>query len=329
MSNDVLDSMWVEKYRPKNINDISLSERYTQDFKRIIEKCALPNLLLTGPPGGGKTTLALILCSKQGVLFNKRDNLLMANGSSKKARSINFVDQVVEPFLKHPPAGDKYKVVFMDEADNITGDAYDSWRGIIEKYHKEYGRFIWTGNYISKIPEPVQSRFTPYVFQQIPKEFVHKYCKTILNAESIEHDEKDVTFIINQLYPDVRKIVNLLQRSSWDGKLSVDRDSVVTNERLLVSNVVEIISMLKKGEDNKLGGIVNNMIEILSGQDLEYRNVYSELFFMKNVPANAKIIVNEYSNSHQGCLIPHQHFMAMVFKIIKTLQEYRIAMTGK
>lgn len=326
---EVLDSMWVEKYRPKTLNDVSLPERYKTDFERVIEKQTLPNLLFSGPPGGGKTTLALILCSKNGVLQNKNDNLLMANGSSKKARSINFVDQVVEPFLKHPPAGDKYKIVFMDEADNITGDAYDSWRGIIEKYHKAYGRFIWTCNYVSKIPDPVQSRFTPYIFQQIPKEFVHGYSQSILKSENIEYDDKDITFIINQLYPDVRRIVNILQRSSWEGKLIVDRDSVVTKERVLISYVVEIISYIEKGDDKKIGTVINNIIDLLASQDLEYRNIYTELFFMKKIPAPAKIIVNKYSNSHQGCLIPHMHFMAMVFDVIKALQTYRKAVLGK
>jgi len=326
---EVLDSMWVEKYRPKELKDVSLPDRYKKDFERVIERNSLPNLLFSGPPGGGKTTLALILCSKFGVLQNKRDNLLMANGSSKKARSINFVDQVVEPFLKHPPAGDQYKVVFMDEADNITPDAYDAWRGIIEKYHKAYGRFVWTCNYVSKIPDPVQSRFTPYVFQQIPKDFVNTYAQSILKSESIEYDTKDINFIINQLYPDVRRIVNILQRSSWEGKLEVDRDAVVTNERVLMSHIVEVISLIAKGEDRKIGAVVNNIINVLSSQDLEYRNVYSELFFMKKIPAPAKIIVNKYSNSHQGCLVPHMHFMAMVFEIIKALQSYKKAVMTK
>jgi replication factor C small subunit len=326
---EVLDSMWVEKYRPKTLDELSLPERYKQDFRRIIEKSSLPNLLFSGPPGGGKTTLALILCSKNGVLFNKKDNLLMANGSSKKGRSINFVDQVVEPFLKHPPVGDKYKVVFMDEADNITPDAYNSWRGIIEKYHKAYGRFIWTGNYISKIPGPVQSRFTPYIFQQIPKELVLEYCQSVLKSEQVDYIDKDINFIINQLYPDVRRIVNILQRCSWEGKLVVDRDAVITNERILISNVVEIVSLIEKTEDKKMGPVVNKMVEILSSQDIEFRNIYTELFFMKKIPAPVKIVVNKYSNSHQGCLIPHMHFMAMVFEIIKTLQDYRKAVAGK
>jgi DNA polymerase III delta prime subunit len=262
------------------------------------------------------------------VLFNPKENMLMANGSSKKSRSINFVDQVVEPFLKIPPSKDKYKVVFMDEADQLTDESFKAFRGIIEKYHEGYGRFIFTCNYISKIPDPVQSRFTPYIFQQIPKEFVADYCKTILDAEMIKHEAKDIVFIVNNLYPDVRRIINTLQKCSWEGKLQVDEETVVTNERKLLSSIVEIISLLAKGEDKKIGGVVNFIVELLANQDIEYRNVYTEMFFMKKIPAPAKIIVNKYSNSHQNCLIPHMHFMGMVFEIIKSLQEYKKMMGG-
>jgi DNA polymerase III delta prime subunit len=325
---EILDSLWVEKYRPRKLEDLALPERYTKDFGRIIEKCALPNLLFSGPPGGGKTTIALMLCSKYGVLFNKKDNLLMANGSTKKARSINFVDQVIEPFLKIPPAKDKYKVVFMDEADQLTEESFKAFRGIIEKYQTGYGRFIFTCNYISKIPDPVQSRFTPYIFQQIPKEFVFDYCKKILEQEIVTYKDKDINFIISNLYPDVRRIITTIQKCSWEGTLKVDDEIVITNEKKLLAGIVEIISLLSKSEDKKIGNVINTIVEILASQDIEYRNVYTELFFMKKVPAPAKIVVNEYANKHQNCLIPHQHFMAMVFKIIKTLQDYRKMMGG-
>ena len=326
--NEILDSMWVEKYRPRKLEQLALPERYTKDFERIIARCDLPNLLFSGPPGGGKTTLARLLCSKHGVLFNPKDNMLMANGSAKKSRSINFVDQVIEPFLKIPPAQDKFKVVFMDEADQLTDESFKSFRGIIEKYQTGYGRFIFTCNYISKIPDPVQSRFTPYVFQQIPKEFVIEYGKSILVNEGIQHEDKDIAFIVNNLYPDVRKIINTLQKCSWEGKLDVDEESVITSEKKLLSSIVEIISLLSKNEDKKIGGVVNLIVELLAEQDIEYRNVYTELFFMKKIPAPAKIVVNKYSNTHQNCLVPHMHFMGMVFEIVKTLQEYRRAMGG-
>jgi replication factor C small subunit len=307
-----------------------LPERYKKDFGRIIEKNDLPNLLFSGPPGGGKTTLARILCSKTGVIMNKEDNVLIANGSAKKTRGIGFVSDVVEMFLKHPPAGnDRYKVVFIDEADKLTTDGYDSFRGIIEKFQTGYGRFIWTCNYLSRIPEPVQSRFTPYIFQQISKEFVFDYCKTILLAEKIKHEDKDLSFIISNLYPDVRKIVNILKKYSYDGVLEVDEEAVKTNEKRIIASVTEIISYIEKNQESKIGRAVNAIIEILAVQDVEYRGIYTELFFHKKIPAPAKIIINKYSNSHQGSLIPHQHFMAMIFAMTKALGDYKQAVIRK
>jgi len=325
---ELMDSIWVEKYRPKKLEDLALPEQYTSDFKRMIAKCELPNLLFSGPPGGGKTTLARVLCSKNGVLFSKQDNMLSVNGSARKTRGIGFVDEVIEPFLKHPPGGDKYRVVFIDEADKLTADGYDSLRALIEKYQVAYGRFIFTCNYLSRIPDPVQSRFTPYVFSQIPKEFVLKYCKTILDAEEVDYQDADIQVAITNLYPDVRKIVNALQRASWGGKLKLSEKDVITTERKVVTFIRQIISHIEKGQSNKLGGVVNAIVDIDSAQDLEYRNIYTELFFGNNIPAPAKIIINKYSNGHQNALVPHMHFMAMIFDIIKSLQAFRKAAMG-
>jgi len=326
---EILDSVWVEKYRPKKLEDLVLPEKYFLDFKRMIEKQHLPNLLFSGPPGGGKTTIAKVLCSKEGVLFNKKDNLLSVNGSARKSRGIGYVDDVIEPFLKHPPSRDKYKVVFIDEADKLTTDGYDSLRAIIEKYQVAYGRFIFTCNYISKIPGPIQSRFIPYVFTQIPKEFVMKYCKNILDSEKVKYDESNIQVAIDALYPDIRRIVNSLQRSSWGGSLKINKEDVITIEKKIVSFVLQIISFLEKGLNNNIGSSINTIIELISSQEIEYGSVYTDLFFNDKIPAPAKIIINKYSNSHQSCLVPHMHFMGMLFEIITVLKEYKQRVMGK
>ena len=194
-----------------------------------------------------------------------------------------------------------------------------------------------TCNYVSVIPEPVRSRFTHYIFKQIPKEFAISYAQEILLAENIEYEEKDVAFMINQLYPDIRQMIDSLQRYSKmkpkdpkkSGRLDVNKELVTTNEKKIMANVLEIIGFIANGEDKKIGRPVGNVVEILKGEDLEYRSLYTQLFFMEKFPAPAKIVVNKYSNSHNGCLIPTMHFMAMVFEIIKCLQDYRRVVTGK
>ena len=120
----LLDSMWVEKYRPKKLEDLILPESTMKIFQAMMAKKEIPNLLFHGPQGGGKSTIARIICSKEGVLQFRGSNLLTVNGSAKKSRGIGFMDDVVEPFLRHPPSSDKYKIVFIDEADKLTKDGF-------------------------------------------------------------------------------------------------------------------------------------------------------------------------------------------------------------
>lgn len=321
---EIVNALWVEKYRPKKLEDLVLPESQKLDFEKCIHNKSIGNLIFAGPPGSGKTTIARILASKRGVLNHPSDNLLEMNGSSKESRGINFVDSVIEPFLKIPPAGrDTFKIVFIDEADFLTDASFKSLRGIIESAH-EQNRFIFTCNYLSKIPDPVQSRFQTYIFKQMPIDFVVEYYKKILNAENIKYNEEDIRFVIDGVYPDVRKGVQILQQNSHSGTLKINKNLSLTNEKSIVGSVIEIVNHIKNDEASKINKSVNDILTIVSNEyDLDFRSIYSSLFYRNEVPVNVKIIVNKYTNSHGDCLIPSMHFMAMIFEVIKSLQEYK------
>jgi DNA polymerase III delta prime subunit len=320
MSN-LLDSMWVEKYRPKILDDLILPESTMKIFQTMIAKKEIPNLLFHGPQGGGKSTIARIICSKKGVLQDKGSNLLIVNGSAKKSRGISFMDDVVEPFLRHPPTADKYKIVFIDEADKLTKDGFDSLRSMMEIFMESYGRFIFTGNYISKIPGPVQSRFMIFPFERVSKDFVHSYCKRIVTEEKIEHDDESLSLIVTTLYPDIRGMVQAIQKASYTGKLIVNKEDLITMENTLLGFVLQLIEYVDKNELHQLGKVIDSILNILKENDVDYPKIYESLFF-KKISAPVKIVVNQYSKEHQNSLNPVMHFIAMVFDIMNTMGEY-------
>lgn len=316
-------SIWVEKYRPQILKDVVLPENYKNEIEGFIKNNNIPNILFSGPAGGGKTTVAKIICSPNGVLKQPRENLLMANGSSQTARSINFIKDVVEPFLRIPPSsGDKFKIILFDEADNLTTESFLSLRGIIEKFQTRYGRFIFTCNYPSKIPDPVQSRFSHFIFKKIPLDYVEAYASKILKEEKISYQDEDIRFIVENLYPDVRKIVNTLQRNTNTGKLLINKDIALTSEKALIGSIIEIMNFIKAGQPAKINKEMGNILTLLDKADLEFGNVYEQLFGNKAVAVPAKIIVNKYSRDHLNCLVPSMHVASMIFEMIQATTTY-------
>jgi len=315
--NEFVSCLLVSKYRPNKLEDLILDDDDRKKFQEYIDSREIPHLLFIGPPGSGKSTISEILVSKNGILSLPKSNLLRINGSAQQNRGIGFISSVIEPFLSSPPSGsDKIKVVYIDESDNMTPDAFDSLRHIVERYQK-YSRFIFTGNNLYKLPSPLQSRLQMYKFNKLSVDYVTDYCRKILIGENITYKEEDLKFLIDLHYPDIRKILNFIERSTVSNVLKVKH--YVTNEKKIIESILQIIKLASAKTFNNINKLISEIIELLNGDDLYFTEIYMTLFYMKEMPVPIKIIINRYTNAHNSALVPSMHFMAMIFEIIKFL----------
>ena len=311
MQSNILDSLWIEKYRPKKLDDVVLEDDHRNFLGRCIQTEDVPSILFIGPQGSGKTTTARIMIDS---ITNNEMDLFTMNGSDDTG--VDNVRNDIQGFLKTPAYNSKLKIVFIDEFDYMSKNAQAALRGIMEKYAGT-GRFICTANYMSKIIEPLQSRFQIFEMKTIQEEFAVKYCKDILEKESVEYDDDTVRLIVSNFVPDVRRAVNTIQKNVIDGKLKkVDAKAIITNEKLICALLVQVCDDI--GTDRKDSTINQNMPKIteLLSTEPDYLSMYQVLFGSPKLPLWAKIKVNEYSNKHQGCAIPSAHFMAMVYDIV-------------
>ena len=213
------DFLWVEKYRPKTIEDCILPSETKKTFLGFLSKGEVPNLLLSGPAGCGKTTVAKALCEELGADY------YVINGSDEgrfldtvRNQAINFASTV------SITSGAKHKVIIIDEADNTTHDVQLLLRANIEEFYGNC-RFIFTCNYKNKIIEPLHSRCAVVDFsikgkekQEIAVEFF-KRLNFILDEQRVEYDKKVIVELINKHFPDWRRVLNECQRYSASGKI--------------------------------------------------------------------------------------------------------------
>ena len=211
--------LWVEKYRPKTIEECILPEQTKKTFLDFLDKGEVPNLLLAGPAGCGKTTVAKALCNQLGV------DVYVINGSDE-GRFLDTVRNNAKNFASTVSLSSesKHKVIIIDEADNTTPDVQLLLRASIEEFSGNC-RFIFTCNYKNKIIEPLHSRCAVVEFgiqkkykQEIAVAFFNRLV-SILEQEKVEADKKVLAELINKHFPDWRRVLNECQRYSVGGKI--------------------------------------------------------------------------------------------------------------
>lgn len=314
MTEDLIEKhIWVEKYRPKKIEDMALPENYKKTFEKYIKEKNIPHMLLIGVPGSGKTAVSRILVSE--IIGDYDSDLYQFNGSTDTG--VNIIRNNVEEFLKTPAIASNIKIVFIDEFDHMSSQAQAALRGIMEKY-SETGRFIYTANYKDKIIEPLFSRVSEFKFKKMPKEFVLQYVFSILDNENIEYEKNFVEKVIGMYYPDIRRIINNLYGRLSDRTLMSDSESLVSIENNVRSYITDLCSAIKNDDSKMKAASAIGIKNILKEHELDYISLYTDMFEDESIPMWAKAVINKYANKHRDCMIPAMHFMSMVFEIGKT-----------
>ena len=265
------DFLWVEKYRPQTIEDCILPEDLKQTFDSFLEQGEIPNLLLSGSAGVGKTTIAKALCNELGADF------YVINGSDE-GRFLDTVRNQAKTFAATVSltSESRHKVLIIDEADNTTPDVQLLLRASIEEFQKNC-RFIFTCNFKNKIIEPLHSRTTVIDFnvrgktkQTLAAQFFER-CRDILTREKVRFNDKVVVQVIQKYFPDFRRTLNELQRYGSTGAIdtgilatlgNANVDSLVTSLRSKKFNDVK--KWVQQNLDNDPVSIMRNLYDSIS-----------------------------------------------------------------
>jgi len=281
--------LWVEKYRPQKIEDCILPSRIKDTFQQVVDQGNVPNLLLSGTAGIGKTTVAKALCKQLGVDY------YVINGSDE-GRFLDTVRSQAKNFASTVSllGGSSRKVIIIDEADNTTHDVQLLLRGFIEEFHKTCS-FVFTCNFKNKIIEPIHSRCSCIDFQiqksekpQIMASFFNRL-NNILEEEGVTYDKKVVAELIQRHFPDWRRVLNELQRYSTSG--SIDTGILAA---MIDTNINKLVDFIQRKDYASVRKWVVDNLD--NDPNLILRNLYDELY-SKLIPSSipsAVLIIAKY-----------------------------------
>ena len=302
--NDVI--LWVEKYRPSKISDCILTDDLKTTFQTFVNEGHVPNLLLSGGPGVGKTTIAKAMLKELDVTY------MMINGSEESG--IDVLRNKIKNFASTVSMDGKRKFVILDEADYLNPQSTQpALRGFIEEFHKNCG-FILTCNFKNRIIEPLHSRCSVIEFR-IPSsqkptlagEFF-KRVTTILTQENVQFEPKAVASVVEKYFPDWRRVLNELQRYSASGTID---SGILVN--ISETNMRDLVSFLKDKDFKSIRKWVANNLD--NDPSRMYRKVYDTLYdeIDPNTVPHMVLAVADYS--YKSAFVADQEINMLAFMI--------------
>lgn len=278
--------MWAEKYRPKTLGDIVDQKEIVERLKSFAKSRNVPHCIFAGPPGTGKTTAALCLTRDlYGGIY--REHIMELNASDE--RGINVVRETVKTFARVKSIGEiPFKIMILDEADNMTADAQQALRRTMERY-TETCRFIMCANYSGKIIEPIQSRCAPFRFTYLPREEHDRCLKAMAEKEKVKLSSEGVDAIFEVCGGDLRRAINTLQAAASLDK-PVDAKTIYSiTGRATPADVQRMMKTAIEGDFLGARKQLRDMIQKygIAGSDI-IRQIHTEIF-RSDIPEQWKI----------------------------------------
>ena len=302
------NTLWVEKYRPSNLDNYIGNKHLKSKVEIYLESGDLPHLLLYGKAGTGKTTLAKLLVK------NISCDYLYINASDEN--NVETVRTKVKNFASTVGFED-IKVIILDECDYITPNAQAALRNLMETFSK-HCRFILTCNYVERIIDPIQSRCQS--FQIIPpsKTDVAKHLHNILLQENIIDKPEDIKILVESGYPDIRRVINSAQRNVVKGKLKLDTSSIIQNDYKL--------KLLKILETQNKKNAFKEIRQLLADNQITdfaelFRLLYDEVDgYGKGHVAECILIIARYELSDSQVVDKEINAMAMIIELLGVIK---------
>jgi len=298
------NALWCEKYRPKTIEDCVLPERLKKPFQEYVNRKEIPNMILAGTAGVGKTTVARAMCEEVGADY------IMINGSDESG--IDTLRIKIKGFASSVSLMGGRKVIIIDEADYLNPNSTQpAFRGVIEEFSGNCS-FIFTCNFKNRIIEPLHSRCAVIDFKLKNGEKAKtatafmKRIEAILKGEKVEYDQRVVAELITKFFPDYRRTLNEMQRYSTLGK--IDTGILAADTNLKIKEVVKLIADKNFSEIRKW--VANNSDNDVN---LVYREIYDNLYeiLKKESIPSAVLLLSKYQ--YQAAFVADQEINLLAF----------------